>query len=164
MDGMEGENGGVPQQTPQGFQPVAQQGAPQYAPQYAGYQPYQPRPQGPQITDMLKNPIYLGLGLGISIFLIWLGVLLTIVGMFNASQGNGVFEAGLILYTLGMSALSLMLFFIGLGRGDYPQWVRTALVAGAVVVAIWGIGGMFIIMGSIMKAPYTATYGSLILP
>ena len=45
---------------------------------------------------------------------------------------------GMLPYSIGVSLLVLLLLGIGIGRHDYPQWVRFALILVAGLIIIWG--------------------------
>lgn len=126
-----------PQQRPTEFQPQ------RYPPPYA-------RPkQGSPAEDILKNPMYIGLAILVSMFLMWLGILFEAIGVGSSDPGQlkTLVQLAIITFSLGLTGLTTTLFFVGLGRGDYPQWVRFALIFGAVLIVILGmttlLGGAF---------------------
>lgn len=121
------------QQRPQQYPPPQR-----YPPQYG-----QPRQSNPAST-ILKNPIYIGLGIAISMFLMWLGILFGAITLSSTDAGQikTLVELAIITFSLGLTVLTTILFFIGLGRWDYPQWVRFALIFGAVLMVIWGMTSM----------------------
>ena len=107
-----------------------------------GYQPvaYSQAPKKNIAEDILKNPIYTGLAIAISVFLMWFGLLFQSL-MMGTSDYNTIktyMEVGSILFNLGMAGMVITLLFIGLGRHDYPQWVRFALIFGTILLMIWG--------------------------
>ena len=45
---------------------------------------------------------------------------------------------GMLPYSIGVSLLVLLLLGLGIGRHDYPQWVRFALILVAGMIIVWG--------------------------
>ncbi len=137
-----------------GYQPV-------YPPPGYSPQPY-PAPQR-NIGDPLKNPLYLAVAIGISIFLIWLGLLFQslMIGTTDENTMKTYMQIGMIIYNLGMAGLVITLLFIGLGRHDYPQWVRVALIFGAILLIIWGFINILNLLGMIFR---TVGSGGLLVP
>ncbi len=112
---------------------------PQPYPQPA-YQPYPP-PQTPPKKDknlpdvFLKNHILVGAAIIVAVFLIWLGT------VHEAAAVASYLSSGMVIYNLGISLLSLILLFMGMGRRDYPEWVRFALILAAAILLSFGIKG-----------------------
>lgn|GEM_PF-4186844 len=135
MAGMGEENAGDKGGNAAGVPP-----APPINPQGYNQYSYSPPKRDSGIASLLKNPVYIGLGALISVALIWLGLLFEalIIGVSDSGQAQILFEIGIIIYNLGMAGLVLLLLSLGIGRGDYPEWLRVALVIGAVALIIWG--------------------------
>ncbi len=122
-------------------QPVQpQQRAPQYQPQRYP-PPYTQPKQSTPAEAILKNPMYVGLAILVSMFLMWLGILFEAIGVGSSDKGQlkTLMQLAIITFSLGLTGLTTTLFFVGLGRGDYPQWVRFALIFGAVLMVVWGM-------------------------
>ncbi len=126
-------------ETPQPVQPP-QQRSTQYQPQRYP-PPYTPPKQSNPAEAILKNPIYVGLAILVSMFLMWLGILFEAIALSSTDSGQvkTLVELAVITFSLGLTGLTSTLFFVGLGRGDYPQWVRFALIFGAVLLVVWGM-------------------------
>lgn len=135
--GIEAQQPAQPQQRPPEFQPQ------RYPPPYS-----RPKQSSPA-EDILKNPMYIGLAILVSMFLMWLGILFEAIGVGSSDKGQlkTLMQLAIITFSLGLTGLTTTLFFVGLGRGDYPQWVRFALIFGAVLMVIFGmitmLGGAF---------------------
>jgi len=148
MEGYPQNPEGTQQQYPQ--QPYPPPG---YQPP-AGY-PVQGYPPKKNVAeDLLKNPMYVGLAIAISILLIWLGLLFhaLMFGETDQSTMMNYLKIGMILYNLGMAGLVMTFLFVGLGRHDYPQWVRFALIFGAVLLTVWGFMNIFNLIGGLLSA------------
>ena len=105
---------------------------PQYMPQYMPPQNYR-RGYG----DILKNPVYIALGIVVPILLMWLGVLFYAIGIGN-NNPMPFYQIAIIFYSLGTAGISIFLLLLGIGRRDLQQWVRAALIFGAAVILTWG--------------------------
>ncbi len=142
------KNARAPQQGPPA--PSWQQGYNQnYPPPYPP-----PRRQGSMADEILRNPMYIGLGIALSVFIMWLGLVFQAI-MIGSTDGKTMMQISLILYNLGIAGLIIVLLFVGLGRGDYPQWVRAMLILGAILLIVWGFTNMLTLaaaMGSLMHA------------
>ena len=124
-------------------------------PRYQGYQQYRyPPPRNDSgIAALIKNPMYVGLGILVSVFLIWLGLLFEAltIGVTDSGQIKVLLEIGIIIYNLGMAGLVVLLLSLGIGRGDYPQWLRAVMVFGAVLILIWGLANMVTLMTAMLN-------------
>jgi len=151
-----------------------QQGPPAPAWQQQGYnqnyqpsypQPYPPpRRQSSMADDIIRNPMYIGLGIALSVFIMWLGLVFQAI-MIGSTDGKTMMQISLILYNLGIAGLIIVLLFVGLGRRDYPQWVRAMLILGAILLIVWGFANILTLgaaMGNIMHAGgYIITPGAM---
>ncbi len=94
------------------------------------------------LEGAIRNPKLIGTGIIISIVLIYIGI---INSMFissdytNNSQGLLIISA--MIYNLGILWLVLIFLGLGIGRSDYPQWVRVALIVGAFLLVLFGLMG-----------------------
>ncbi len=87
--------------------------------------------------DILKNPVYIGLGIVVPILLMWLGVLFYAIGIGN-SNPTPFYQIAMIFYSLGTAGISIFLLLLGIGRRDLQQWVRAALIFSGAVILTWG--------------------------
>ncbi len=89
------------------------------------------------------------------IFLAWLGYLLGVVGR-AMSNGQGVIEGGMIVFSLGLDFIVIMLLFIGILRLIIPawnkhegdRWVRVFAIISGVALIIFVIVILMIFEGS----------------
>ena len=119
----------------QGMNPPQQQR--QYAPQPQQYPPPQPQYYRRGYGYLLQNPVYIALGIVISILLMWLGVLFYAIGIGN-SNSTPFYQIALIFYSLGTSGISIVLLMLGIARKDLQQWIRAALIFSGALVITWG--------------------------
>ena len=128
-------------------QPGRYTATPNYAPPYpnASYPPPKGGAPNNMVNGILKNPVYIGIGIGISVFLLWLGLLFQaiMIGSTDSGQMKTLMQISMILYNLGIAGLVMILFYIGLGRWEYPQWVRVVLILGAIILIVWGFMNLF---------------------
>ena len=137
---------------PPGMQQRTQQ---QIPPQQQYYAP--PPPQQyyrRNYGGFLKNPVYIVLGVAIPILLMWLGVLLYAIGI-GSDNSTPFMQMAVIFYSLGTAGISMFLIILGIGRGDIPQWVRTALIFGAVIILTWGFVFLYPLLGVLGGAIHT---------
>ncbi len=121
---------------------------PAYQPTYAPYPP--PRRQNSVAEGILKNPVYIGIGIALSVFLLWLGLLFQAIAMGSTDSGQikTLMQISLIIYNLGIAGLVIILLFVGLGRRDYPEWVRVSLIIGAVLLILWGFTNIWALLNA----------------
>ncbi|MGC8496512.1 MAG: hypothetical protein ACP5NL_00710 [Thermoplasmata archaeon] len=117
------------------------------------YQQPQPMPNAyypprASISETLSKDNMIAILTILSVFLMWLGYLLEIVGAIPSNTGatnDTIISSGAIIFELGAFMLVLMLILVGLLRFIFPawqkheadRWVRVFLIlAGLVIVVI----------------------------
>ncbi len=87
----------------------------------------------------LKNPTYIAIGMTVSVLLIWIGLLLQAVSVADRANTGIWIIAGILLHNVGITGLMVELLALGIGRWEYPQALRAALVLGATMLVIWDL-------------------------
>ena len=80
------------------------------------------------------SPTAIGIVLVVALIFMWFGMSFFVIG---------ARELGVALHSIGTSLLTVLLLGLGIGRHDYPQWVRFALILVAGLIIVWGfhLGG-----------------------
>ncbi len=130
-----------PEIMPQEQQPQQMQ---QQVPFPDSYPPYYPQRKKSFFESLVKNPTMIGTMIVVALALMWLGVTILAIGF--ASGNAGGFAISVMVYSIGTAFLVILLLGLGIGRHDYPQWVRFALILVAGIIVVWGfyLGGAII--------------------
>ncbi len=89
----------------------------------------------------------IGIVLVVALIFMWFGVMFFMASLPpNSYYSIGLLSLGSGLYSIGTSLLIILLLGLGIGRYDYPQWVRFALILVAGMIIVWGfhLGGAFV--------------------
>ncbi len=91
----------------------------------------------------IRSPKLIYAGIIISVILIYIGAILSSTAPFYAfyDSSTSVFFMFLsaIIYNLGILWLVLIFLGLGIGRHDYPQWVRVSLIVAAFLLILCGL-------------------------
>ncbi len=92
---------------------------------------------------LVMNPTAIGIMIIISLALMWFGVSLFASALPDIAYSYREITWGMQIYSIGTAFLVITLLGLGIGRHDYPQWVRFALILVAGMIIIWGfyLGG-----------------------
>ncbi len=115
-----------------------------------------PKPKRSIFERLAYSPTAIGIVLVVALVLMTLGVFFYNSLIPSIASGESDYFVttvmvffGMLPYSIGVSLLVLLLLGLGIGRHDYPQWVRFALILVAGMIIVWGfhlsgalIGGM----------------------
>ncbi len=89
----------------------------------------------------IRNPKLIYAGIIISVILIYIGTILSsaIVPFNDSSTNFCCMFYSTIIYNLGILWLVLIFLGLGIGRHDYPQWVRVSLIVAAFLLILFGL-------------------------
>ncbi|WP_162007662.1 hypothetical protein [Aciduliprofundum sp. MAR08-339] len=88
----------------------------------------------------IRSPKLIYAGIIISVILIYIGAILSSTAPFYDSSTSVFFMfLSAIIYNLGILWLVLIFLGLGIGRHDYPQWVRVSLIVAAFLLILFGL-------------------------
>ena len=102
---------------------------------YPTYYP-PPKPKESFFESLVKSSTVIGIMIVLSLVLMWLGVSIFAIGI--VSYSGGAVAISIMVYSIGTAFLVITLLGLGIGRHDYPQWVRFALILVAGMIVVWG--------------------------
>ncbi len=115
-----------------------------YTPAPQTYTPA-PKPKRSIFERLAYSPTAIGIVLVVALVLMTLGVFFydslipsIVSGESDYFVTTVVVFFGMLPYSIGVSLLVLLLLGLGIGRHDYPQWVRFALILVAGMIIVWG--------------------------
>ena len=104
-----------------------------------------PKPKRSIFERLAYSPTAIGIVLVVALVLMTLGVFFydslipsIVSGESDYFVTTVVVFFGMLPYSIGVSLLVLLLLGLGIGRHDYPQWVRFALILVAGMIIVWG--------------------------
>jgi len=104
-----------------------------------------PKPKRSIFERLAYSPTAIGVVLVVALVLMTVGVFFYDSLIPSIASGESDYFVttvmiflGMLPYSIGVSLLIVLLLGLGIGRHDYPQWVRFALILVAGMIIVWG--------------------------